>query len=89
MHLEAAAATPGDRACAECGTLFAPRRPWQERCSKKCRNDFHGRERRKRAIEARAMVMFEALTKIAEGHNDPIGVNSQLAAEAIKDLKAP
>lgn len=86
MHLEAAGATPGDRTCAECGTPFKPRRPWQERCSKRCRQAFHDRERRRRTIEARALVMFEALTQIARETGTPYATQ---AAEAIKGLKAP
>lgn len=96
MHSDAAGVAPAEMTCAECGSPFKPRRSWQERCSKKCRNAFHGLERRKRAIEARALVMFKALTFIAESQACAGGVQAVptfcphcASVEAIKDLKAP
>lgn len=102
MHLQAPGAAPGEVKCAECDSLFTPRKPWQVRCSKKCRNAFHGRERRRRAIEARALVLFQALCMVRElirgeqlEHvvvNFPAepaeGLGSHLD-KALKDLKAP
>lgn len=87
MHLAAAGST--EKPCEHCGGLFTQRRGWGRFCKTKCRNDFHAREARIEAIRARAIQMYEALRKIAEGHNDPIGVNRDIAAWAIKDLKAP
>lgn len=85
-HLAEAGAT--QRSCKECGGLFTPRRAWADFCKNKCRNDFHGRERRKEAIRARSMEMYEALRKIADGLADPWAA-AALAQAAIKDLKAP
>lgn len=86
-HCEAEQAS--QLACEQCGTLFASGRVWTRFCGDRCRNDFHTAERRKKAIRARALDLFTALRKIAEGHHDPIGVNSQVAADAIKGLVPP
>lgn len=86
MHLEAAGAAPSAEVpCAECRTPFVARRGWGRFCGSKCRNDFHGRERRKKAIAARALPMFEVLQAIAAGCPDA----AARAAEAVKGLKAP
>lgn len=69
-----------------CGVLFKRSRRWQTFCSTKCRNDFHAKEARIEAIRARAVQMYEALLSIAAETGTPYGT---MAAEAIKDLKAP
>lgn len=87
MHLEAAGEAPDTRvACDECSSLFAPKREWSRFCTRQCRNTFHGRERRRKLIEARALVMFEALTQIARETGTPYATE---AAKAIEGLKAP
>lgn len=83
MHL--AASGQAARPCDTCGTVFTPKRAWSRFCKTGCRNAFHGREARVQAILEAAPRMFEALRAIAAGTADP----SHLAAEAIKDLKAP
>lgn len=49
-------------ACDTCGNLFAPQRRWSRFCGDPCRNAFHGAERRKEAIRAAALDLFEVLT---------------------------
>ena len=71
--------------CAECGTPFVAARRWGRFCTDKCRNDHHGRERRRKAIAAKAPGMFEALQAIAAGCPDA----AVRAADAVKGLKAP
>lgn len=60
MHL-AGAEAPLTRKCRFCTTLFKPRRSWAEFCSTKCRNDFHGAERRKAQQREAAPELFAAL----------------------------
>lgn len=80
MHYEAqSAALP---ACETCGAHFTPKRGWARFCSTPCRNAFHGAERRKEAIRARALDLYAALAALA-GHGVPVAI------EAIKDLKPP
>jgi hypothetical protein len=64
MHLEARgiAAVP----CDTCGTVFTPRRGWGRFCSTRCRNAFHGAEKRKDAIKASALDLYEALRMVRE-----------------------
>lgn len=85
-HLAEAGAT--QCAMSGCGVLFKRSRRWQAFCSNKCRNDFHARETRIEAIRARAVQMYEALLKIADGFAQG-GDAALLAQAAIKDLKAP
>lgn len=70
--------------CAECRHPFAARRRWQRFCCDQCKNDFHGRERRRKAIEKRAVTLYQALAAIASGA-DPVST----AQAAIDGLKAP
>lgn len=71
--------------CEECGDLFTPKRGWGRFCKAKCRNDFHGRERRIEAIRAAALPMYRTLASIA-GTEGPLG---DQARAAIRDLKPP
>lgn len=80
MHLEARslAAVP----CDTCGTVFTPRRGWGRFCSTRCRNAFHGAEKRKDAIRAAALRMYDCLADFASQGN-------AAAAAAIEGLKPP
>lgn len=63
MHSEAA--SHADLACEVCSSPFRPRRgAWARArfCSTRCRNAFHGAERRKEPIRAAALDLFAALT---------------------------
>jgi len=62
MHLE----PPSDvgqawKVCNTCGREVVSRRKWARFCSTKCRNDFHGAERRREAQRAAAPDLYEAL----------------------------
>lgn len=70
-----------------CTVLFTPRTRWQEFCGDKCRNDHHGLERRLKAIRRAGPRLFEALRVIAAAPSE--NPWRDIAAEAIKDLKAP
>lgn len=87
MHREPASAAPAtsERPCDTCGTPFAPRKPWQRFCGKRCHTAFHTTEARRKAIEKRALRMYETLVGLAAVEG-PVG---EIARLAIKDLKAP
>ena len=80
------ALSAAQRPCEECRGLFAPKRGWSRFCTTKCRNDFHGRDRRYAALREAAPRMYAALAKIAAETGTPYAT---IATEALKGLKAP
>lgn len=55
------------RPCDTCGTAFTAKRSWSRFCSTKCRNDFHGEERRREQMRDAAPELYEALVLL---HNN-------------------
>lgn len=86
MHL--APVGKAQRACETCGSMFTPKRGWARFCSGDCRNAFHAAEARVKKIRQRALEMYEALVRIAEGYAQG-GDAALLAQAAVKDLKPP
>lgn len=84
-HLAAAGSI--SRTCETCGESFPASRSWARFCDDRCRNAFHGAERRLKAIAAASRRLYDALAEIAGNATDP--VTADVARAAIKDLKPP
>lgn len=69
--------------CETCGTPFTPKRAWARFCDDRCRNAFHSSEVRAKALQAKAVELYEALRQIAEGGSP------EIARRVLKGLKPP
>lgn len=75
--------------CATCATPFTPKRGWSRFCSLRCRNAFHGSERRVEAIKNAALTLYWALKDIAKEDGTPYGTQAAAALAGLKDPLTP
>lgn len=68
MHCAASGAAQSE--CKGCGRTFVQKRSWAVFCSPKCRNDFHGDQRRQEVIRKAAPELYEALVMVRNADED-------------------